>query len=358
MLLAAEPLPTMLSAALVLVAASAARDEPTCAASSACLANAGRFRVPCAPLGEGCARPCGAFLFHMRGTGAKSIKGPGLSVFSHLWPKANFRIVEAETLARASPSLRSLRDRGGVVVTILRHPIDRILSRYWYEGRAGIKPGRTPPVEFDAWVAEHGAGSKGHSGTRLWTVLENYYVRSFASAPLRPLVPGDLADARRGLEGMVVLVTEYLESPASVAYAAARLCFRADGGRAPVFPDAEGANRTVPDFARKSPFGGGGSAARPPGWAPAPAALERLFAANALDLDLFDGVAADFRARAPGEYPALMPRNAAGYRAALRQRTYVQGKPRYASLMSGSRLRLRSAVDATRMPNCVERRTW
>ena len=106
MLLAAEPLPTMRLAALVLVAASAARDEPTCAASSACLANAGRFRVPCAPLGEGCQRPCGAFLFHMRGTGAKSIKGPGLSVFSHLWPKANFRIVEAETLARASPRAR------------------------------------------------------------------------------------------------------------------------------------------------------------------------------------------------------------------------------------------------------------
>ena len=149
-----------------------------------------------------------------------------------------------------------------------------------------------------------------------------------SSAPLRPLVPGDLADARRGLEGLVVLVTEYLESPASVAYAAARLCFRADGGRAPVFPDAEGANRTVPDFRRKSPFGGGGSAARPPGWAPAPAALERLFAANALDLDLFDGVAADFRARAPGAYPALAPRDAATYRAALRRRTYVQGGTR------------------------------
>ena len=306
---------------LGLALATDARDEPSCAASDGCLALSGGFQIPCAPLGKFCTRPCGSFLFHMRGTGAKMIKGPGLSVFAHLWPKANFRLVEAETLARASPSLASLRERGGVVVTILRHPIDRILSRYWFEGRAGMKPkGNEPGIPFEAWVQDHGPGSKGHSAQRLWNVWDSYYVRSFASAPLGALTRDDLAAARSGLSQMVVLVTEYLSAPASIAFLGSELCFRVDDrGAPPVLRDAKGENRSVPPFEKRAPFGGGGSALRPAGWAPSADATARLFAANALDLELYDGVAADFRARAgaAASFPPLMPMDAVAYRTAL-----------------------------------------
>ena len=87
-------------------------------------------RLPCAPLGRRCRRPCGAFSVKLYGCGGVTIR-EGLLL--HVWgsePAA----VQVEGASLADPRLlakaRAYRPHAKFVIA-LREPIDRILSRYW-----------------------------------------------------------------------------------------------------------------------------------------------------------------------------------------------------------------------------------
>ena len=109
--------------ALLVATSNTQRQCEFTADGSNCLAMAGRFHLPCARLVPGCTRPCGVVLFHIRGTGAKVIKGPGVSVFSHLYLEKEAQdLIEGVTYVsdRVKAKLQVVRARGGAVVTILR----------------------------------------------------------------------------------------------------------------------------------------------------------------------------------------------------------------------------------------------
>ena len=221
----------------------------------------------------------------------------------------------------------------GVVVTILRHPVERVLSRYWYEGRWDLfekKDTVKPPTEFADWIAAHGAGSRGHRAERLWQVPSEYYTKSFAGwrgAAMCDARGDATCDAESGLGGAqlaaafavlaseldLILVTEWLSHPRSIALAATKLCFElAPDGETPRRQDAARQTRSVPDFRKLQPFGGGHSAKRPPRWTPGDAQLKHLWNSNKLDLRLYEQAALDLRQRAPRvdaapPHPSLPP---------------------------------------------------
>ena len=82
-----------------------------------------------------------------------------------------------------------------VYLTALRHPIDRIISLYWFEGRwprtcdkdcedAKRKDNTTKVAELDEWVEsvyhqtnKHKFSLNAHTGCGLWQSVENYYTR-------------------------------------------------------------------------------------------------------------------------------------------------------------------------------------
>lgn len=91
--------------------------------------------LPCARLGEGCIRPRSVFVMKIRGTGGKAF---GEGVLNHLFEREQMVVAEGWSTAHSLTQikLRNLQDEGSVVrITILRNPLARIASRYWFEGR-------------------------------------------------------------------------------------------------------------------------------------------------------------------------------------------------------------------------------
>jgi hypothetical protein len=74
--------------------------------------------------------------------------------------------------------------RQAVFLTALRHPVNRILSRYWYEGRWEMGRDATDlsAKGLEEWLdAVEAAEAKAPKvQARLWACVSNYYVTSLA----------------------------------------------------------------------------------------------------------------------------------------------------------------------------------
>lgn len=123
------------------------RSRAECAVRNASCVFERRGKGSCSPLGEGCSRPCGNLFVHLRGTGGKWF---GESLLNHLYyyQETNF-VVEGSSLRsghsrKQTAACTALGDCRRV--TILRHPVERILSRYWMEGSS-------PSVQRPRWRA-------------------------------------------------------------------------------------------------------------------------------------------------------------------------------------------------------------
>ena len=105
--------------------------------------------LPCAPLREACKRPCGAFSVKLYGAAGATIRE---GVLMHLWgsseapaggagrfaPKdSKWRTSQHEGSTLADPrwlsSARHYAKRNAWFVTVLREPVQRVWSRYWYD---------------------------------------------------------------------------------------------------------------------------------------------------------------------------------------------------------------------------------
>jgi hypothetical protein len=238
-------------------------------------------RFPCAELGRSCTRPRSVFFFKLRGTGGK---GFGEGVLNHLFTREDMLVAEGWSLSHAPTvaKLASLEGRGsgGIAsralrVTILRHPVERIISRYWFEGRWPLfhrgELTEATATSFSAWFNRTKCGPDGSDGSsdrrggRLWQCSSNYYVKSFSGWNGKAMCrsggggggsrdgsgnddsgsggcvggvgPSQVAAAKAALQSGfdVVLLTEWLAAPPQVALLADALCFATDGrGRTPL----------------------------------------------------------------------------------------------------------------------------
>ena len=266
-------------------------------------------RFPCASLGQGCVRPRSVYFFKLRGTGGK---GFGEGVLNHLFTREQITVAEGWSLSHAptAAKLRAMEGAGGAIrVTILRHPIKRIVSRYWFEGRWPLfhrgELTEESAMSFGAWFNKTLCGpSDDRRGGRLWQCSSNYYVKSLSGWAGKDMCAkggsgcvGGVGEAQLGLAKAalrgrmdVVLLTEWLSARPQAALLARFLCFAHDGaGRTPTLSHPGMAGREVPNFRPVSPAGGH-SKLRPPqgaGWALSSGELEALRVSNRLDMALF-----------------------------------------------------------------------
>ena len=143
----------------------------------------GRTCGVCAPLPPdhgACSRPCGSFTLKLRGTGGKFIRE---SVMLALFPKEAVTQSEGRTLAHPATAsrLQAFAAGGAATVVVLRDPLQRILSRFWHEGRpTSSHPHSSGALE--AWLDEVAVKARkaSPSSTMVWQHNENYYVKTLA----------------------------------------------------------------------------------------------------------------------------------------------------------------------------------
>jgi len=269
--------------------------------------------LPCAPLREGCKRPCGAFSVKLYGAagatmregvlmhlwGSSQAPGGGAGKFAPKDSKWRSSQVEGSTLAdpRWLSSARHYAKRNAWFVTVLRDPLQRVWSRYWYDTGGSITE--------EKWLDDSKCGGGGRGvGNRC---LSNYYVRTFRAHP-RPdafgpdynngLPVGDLELAKGVLDGAFddVLISEWLSHPGTIQRLSEKLCFVPTRRK---FPRGKRQNKKAkqdsiisPSFlVKRAP--GGKSDKKPAGWAPSAGyARERVAYMNELDVDLYAWAAA------------------------------------------------------------------
>lgn len=257
----------------------------------------------CAPLGKSCVRPCGAWTLKFRGAGGKFVRE---NILLSLLEQRAVSQSEGETLGNRATARRlaETNQRGGATIAVLRHPIIRILSRYWFEGRWDQKSS-TPRTDDNARSLETWLEKvrKAPHGTRVWSCISNYYVKTLAGcggpgSGCRVEDDGvgskELTRAKLVLEAnfSLVLLTEWLSSEGQGALMADALCFAWPRPLQSVpRGTAAGLLRHVPEFTPKRYSGTG----IPDGWATTvnPLTIQALRRDNALDLELFSW-AADF----------------------------------------------------------------
>lgn len=309
----------LLLAGLLVARASEPGNATTCVASI----------LPCADRPHGCARPPGVFLFKIRGAGGKMLVE---GVINHVFPRERITVAEGWSTAHG-PTMAKLvaaRDKGALRVTVLRHPINRALSRYWFEGRWQLfakERSDTAAMPLHLWLMRDDCGPKGgRMGGRLWNCVANYFTKSFSGWSglaqcdgARDLVcqsgvgRQQLAQAQRTLEQNfdVVLISEWLQAPPQIALLAKLLCFEHDVARGlphKPFLDGRHGNQTreVPTFKPKRPAGGHSNLC-PPGWTPDAADMAQLRSDNALDIELYEWAAARTRAQLASHWSASTP---------------------------------------------------
>jgi hypothetical protein len=213
-------------------------------------------------------------------------------------------IAHAPTLSK----LQNLERMGNTVrITILRNPIERALSRYWFEGRWQLfVKDRSPDtaMSFHMWLGRDNCGPGKERSGRLWNCMENYYVKTFSGWIGNSMCEGDFGcvggvgpvqvdTAKSVLSNRfdLVLINEWLSSKPQIRLLAKVLCFEFDEltGSLPLrsltgTPNAQ--IREVPSFKPKRPAGGH-SKERPDKWVPEPEELLHLQSVNELDLNLF-----------------------------------------------------------------------
>jgi len=218
---------------------------------------------------------------------------------------------EGETLGHGPTAerLKTAKALGSARILLIRDPIERIMSRYWFEGRWNTfkTPTNESAVSIEDWLQQARGRAK---GTRVWTSVENYYVKTLAScggvgvackteqqqssttattaAAVGAVGGKELEIAKNVLEKefTLVLLTEWLGSEAQRRLVASELCFE---WPRPVLRNRQGEMRAVPELTPKR-AAGGHSATRPAaGWeVPSnPQTYARLLRENSLDLELF-----------------------------------------------------------------------
>ena len=98
------------------------------ASSPGCVAK----KFPCAQLGHNCSRPKGIFVFKMRGSGLKMF---GEGVLNHIFERENLFVAEGWSLAHGPTyqKLAEARMAGWLTAIVLRDPVERAMSRYWFQ---------------------------------------------------------------------------------------------------------------------------------------------------------------------------------------------------------------------------------
>ena len=323
-------------------------------------------RFPCARLGDSCSRPRSIYFFKLRGTGGKMF---GEGVLNHLFTREQITVCEGWSLSHpatfAKLALSEATGRNAIRITILRHPLERIISRYYFEGRWPLfeRGPRTDnsATSFEDWFNKTSC-SVSRGGERLWACTSNYYVKSFAGYSGKSMCSGSsssssmhegkdancvLGVGQPQLEAAkvalsqhinVILLTEWLSSRAQIAFLGHIFCFAHVAGVTPVMqhpPTSKSSSfhsegREIPSFRSVRPAGGH-SKLRPKTMKTPAAALtgkpgaisskgfkvsnvygydhglsadmlELLFQRNRLDLDMFYWAAG----RALAQFPAVV----------------------------------------------------
>lgn len=311
--------------AALLAASAAAIGEPTMMCAGAFrltlkgyVSNGRRPEDVCAPAPSTCARPAGAYLHYVKMCAGLVM---GKNLLSPLFVTANITWVESYSLAHpfTAHALLAARARRWPVITVLRHPIDRIVAHYFATRNE---------ESFAEWVRRNTLPPprRGHDGsTRLWMELSNVYTKIFSSHDLKRDGPRlspdavDVAERRLALHFDVVAIAEYLESPLSVALLGDVLCFAHDRGVV--------SGKLVPSVRRSRRARGPATAATgpeafraasysdPDWWRSLRPTLDELVRQNTLDLALYDRMArhsanamhAHWRAADYGLLPVLPP---------------------------------------------------
>ena len=280
----------------------------------------------CMPARERCAAPNGVELLVVRGTGNKwfaedfldqlryfahgSRHLAGACDFSSTW-----RWSEARTTVFVAPGTRTPhglfalpiaeRERQSYVA-ILRHPVMRVVSRYWFEGIWGQhQPEPETKLSLGAWVNKT-RFPVFQKPNHLWNVPDNLYSKTFggwrgeaACEAIDPMCIGGVGAAMVGraeralehIDGLVL--TEWLGAPAQIELLARKYCFATDGrGRWP-----GGEKPSWWHFHRPRRAGGGHGSKRPAGWAPSTDELALIVGLNNWDLRLFARAAETVRRR-------------------------------------------------------------
>ena len=258
----------------------------------------------------------------MRGTGGKWV---GEQLLNHLFYREETAfVIEGSSLrsAKATREAYACARLGSCLhLTILRHPVDRVISRYFFEGRWGLfkKPLKDEEISFSDWLRQKRQIHAGHRNERLWSVTSELYTKTLAGVVVDKhlqLSFVHLETAKEWLDAAFPLITEWLSTPHAARALGKKLCF-ADGstGRYP----------GVPPIGPKRRAAGGHTARRPKSWLPSMEDLELLWSDNALDLQLYDYatklVGERFADAALGPLPPTPPtESAAKYRAWLAAR--------------------------------------
>ena len=199
-----------------------------------------------------------------------------------------------------------------------RHPVDRVISRYWFEGRWGLfkKPEAGSEISFSDWLRQKRQIHAGHRNERLWSVTSELYTKTLAGVVVDKhlqLSFVHLETAKEWLDAAFPLITEWLSTPHTARALGRRLCFATDGSRKP------------PIHVPKRRAAGGHTARRPKSWLPSMEDLELLWNDNRHDLQLYDYatklVGKRFADASLGPLPQTPPtESAAKYRAWLAER--------------------------------------
>jgi hypothetical protein len=221
----------------------------------------------CMPARDRCAAPNGVELLVVRGTGNKWYAEDFLDqlrYFAHgsrhlagaCDASSTWRWSEARTTVFVAPGTRTPhglfalpiaeRERQSYVA-ILRHPVMRVVSRYWFEGIWGQhQPEPETKLSLGAWVNKT-RFPVFQKPNHLWNVPDNLYSKTFggwrgeaACESVDPTCVGGVraamvGRAERALEHIDGLVlTEWLGAPAQIEFLARKYCFATDGrGRWP-----------------------------------------------------------------------------------------------------------------------------
>ena len=166
------------------IAPRSGRAQPLVRAPDAAGQLPGERLHPRAPLGKGCVRPCGLFHVHMRGTGGKFY---GENLAESLVPPRRVLLDHRRLVAgRCQRASVAAMPPGSLRTVILRHPIERILSRYWMEGRWDLfkrASAEKRDVPLEQWIRFTKARN---SGTRLWQMPQEYYLKTLVGWQGKP----------------------------------------------------------------------------------------------------------------------------------------------------------------------------
>jgi len=163
------------------------------------------------------------YFLHMRKAGGSSIRNY-LDEFWELQPDRTVYVTEGDMF-----NVSCFHHQGEMVMfTAMRHPIDRILSSYWFEGVTGktavdfrlMRPQDFKPlaekVSFEAWVASvrEKALKDPLKDKRVWTSVDNYYITTLTGRyrqPLAPVTEEDYELAKDILSSFdAVMITEWM----------------------------------------------------------------------------------------------------------------------------------------------------